>query len=345
MAVVLMEGWDNLPTTTAIQTKGWTAIASGASFVTGRYPAPPNAAASKAYHLSLASGSAETRKTLPSTYTTLIVGTAFNFDGSFPGLTSGRGPIGFYTSANAIVGCVTLSAGGQLQVTNSSSTVIATGTKVLNPATWYYIEFKLVVNGASGTCEVHLDGATEIASTVGNFGSTGINIVGFDCNAGAAFAIDDTYCADTTGSAPQNTFLGPSRIITPMPDAAGTHSQWTANGTTPNFACVNEVPPDDDTTYVSDSTPGDLDSYVFGQADGGATIFCVQTNHYARKDDANTRQIAPLIRQAGTDFIGNTFTEAASYTCFTQLWNQDPTGTNWTPAVFNADEFGVKEIA
>jgi hypothetical protein len=157
--------------------------------------------------------------------------------------------------------------------------------------------------------------------------------------------MDDTYLLDTTGSAPQNTFLGPSRIVTPVPTGAGSHTQWTPTGAASNFQCVNEAPPDGDTTYVADSTPGDLDSYVFGQADGGATIFAVQTNLYARKDDANTRQIATLVRQGGVDFVGTTFTEAASYSDFTQIYNQDPTGTNWTPAVFNADEFGVKEIA
>jgi hypothetical protein len=344
-----MEGWDNLASNATITAKGWT-LTSTTTFVSGRYPATAGQAASSALQLV---GSGVTRgtalKVLPSTYTTLVGGCAMNFlstIGTTP--TTTNCPLTLRTAAAAFVIGVSLNASSRLQVSNSSSTVIATGTTVLNVNTWYYIELKVVVNGASGTCEVHLDGNTEIASTVGNFGSTAIGqlfLTEESPGSGTAISMDDTYLLDTTGSAPQNTFLGPSRIVTPVPTGAGSHTQWTPTGAASNFQCVNEAPPDGDTTYVADSTPGDLDSYVFGQADGGATIFAVQTNLYARKDDANTRQIATLVRQGGVDFVGTTFTEAASYSDFTQIYNQDPTGTNWTPAVFNADEFGVKEIA
>lgn len=345
MAVVLMEGFDNVASNTAVVTKGWGTFSN---FTTGRYPAPPGAAASMAGQFSSANSRPSSSKTLPSTYTTLILGYAFNTGNITVPLNGSAGMANLRTGAAATIAAVGVNARNKLQVSNSAPTVIATGTTTINASTWYYVELKIVVNGASGTCELHLDGNTEIASTVGNFGSTAIGIVTFEqvnVGSGSFVQIDDVYAVDTTGGAPQNTFLGPSRVITPLPTGAGTHTQWTPNGAASNYLCVNQAPPDDDTTYVSDATPGDLDSYTFGQADGGASIFAVQTNHYARKDDANTRQIAPLIRQAGTDYIGTTFTEAASYSDFTQLWNQDPTGANWTPATFNADEFGVKEIA
>lgn len=337
-----MDGFDNLSNTT-ITSKGWSA-SPAAAFSAGRYPAPPGSAASQSMTLFAASGTPAISKTLPSTYATLVMGCAVNLS-SLQGVASTRGMLNLVTSGNVTVAAISVNVSGFLQVTTGAgATLIATGSTVINVNTWYYIELKLVV-GTSGTCEVHLDGSTEIASTVGNFGTTNMARTFLQSTGGQTALFDDLYILDTTGSSPQNTFLGPSRIITPMPTGAGTHTQWAPNGAASNYLCVNEAPPDGDTTYVSDATPGDLDSYVFGQADGGASIFAVQTNHYARKDDANTRQIAPLIRQAGTDYIGNTFTEAASYSDFTQIWNQDPTGSNWTPAVFNGDEFGVKEIA
>jgi len=116
-------------------------------------------------------------------------------------------------------------------------------------------------------------------------------------------------------------------------------------GASPNFACVNEFPPDSDTTYVGDLTPNDLDSYATADVDGGATVYAVQANLFAEKDDAATRQVAPLIRQAGTDYTGTTFTMASTYNFYSQIYNQDPTGSNWTPTVFNGDEFGIQEIA
>ncbi len=66
---------------------------------------------------------------------------------------------------------------------------------------------------------------------------------------------------------------------------------------------------------------------------------------YARKDDAAVRQIAPVIRQAGSDNVGATVTLSSTYQFFQQIYNQDPTAADWTPTTFNADEFGIKEIA
>jgi hypothetical protein len=130
-----------------------------------------------------------------------------------------------------------------------------------------------------------------------------------------------------------------------MPNGAGAHSAWTPNGATPNYACVDETTADGDTTYVSDSTPGDIDTYAFADVDASATVYGVQTNLYARKDDAGTRQIAPVVRQSGTDYVGTTVTLGSSYSFYSQIYNQDPTAADWTAAHVNADEFGVKEIA
>ncbi len=65
----------------------------------------------------------------------------------------------------------------------------------------------------------------------------------------------------------------------------------------------------------------------------------------ARKDDAATRQIANLQRQASTDYVGSTVTLSSTYATYSQIFNQDPTAADWTPTTVNADEFGIKEIA
>lgn len=337
MAVVLQEGFDHYSAAQA-PLKGWSAIPA---MTTGRFAAPTGCANSQAARY--ASTTTIRTKTLPATYTTLFAGFAFRASNTLGGATATFFALRALT-VNAMQ--LQLDALGHIVVKNSGGTTIATGTTVLNANVWYYIELKLIVNGANGSIEVHLDGNTEIAATTpANFGSSAIDNVGLSGQAGNTNDFDDIYLADTTGSAPNNTFLGVCRVTTPMPDGAGAHSQWTANGASPNYACVNEFPPDSDTTYVSSGTPGDLDSYTVADVDGGATVFSVQTNHFAEKDDANTRQIAPLIRQSGTDYIGNTFTMSASYNFYQQIYNQDPTGSAWTPNTFNGDQFGTKDIA
>lgn len=240
------------------------------------------------------------------------------------------------------------STGNPLRVLNSGSTVIATGTTPINSNTWCYVEVKCFVNTgtpANGSVAVQLNGVSEIAPTTGNFGSSSMNAITIGPQVNFVHgAVDDVYVLDTTGTT-NNNFLGDVRVTTHYPNADGTHSQWSPTGGGSHFSQVNEHPPDGDTTYVSDANPGDIDTYAFDDVDGGATVFGVQANLYARKDDANTRQIAPVVRQAGTDYVGTTATLGSGYAYYSQLYDTDPTGSAWTATNFNADEFGVKEIA
>lgn len=331
MALLFMEGFDYYTTTTTtVAPHGWT-MGQTKAFNAGRFGGQC-LSNSRYVGSGLVSSVA-----LPSTATTMIVGWAQNS-------MSATTYFEILTAANAVVASVRNNAGNPA-VYNAAGSLVATGTSGAVTG-WHYYELKIIVNGASGSCELRVDGIEDIAATTGNFGSTAIGAIGLFINAGTALNIDDIYVLDTTGDAPTNTFLGDVRVTTVMPTEPGTYSQWTPNGAAANWDCVNDPPPaDSDTTYISDSTPGNIDSYVFADIDGGATVYGVQVNIFGRKDDATTRQIAPLIRQASTDYAGATVTLASGYAYYSQLYEQDPTASAWTAATVNADEFGVKEIA
>jgi hypothetical protein len=280
-------------------------------------------------------------RALPSTYSTLIVGFAFDMT------TSPTSTVDFFvirTAAGANILRLQIVNGtpNLVKVLNSGGTVIATSTVNVVAGTWYYFEIKLVINGASGSVTTQLNGAADIATTTGNFGSTNAGQVGpvgaFNMN------VDDLYVCDTTGSA-RNTFLGDIRVATSMANADGAHSQWTPDSGSAHFSRINEAQADGDTSYVSDVTPGDIDTYVFDDVDPSATVLGVQVNLHARKDDAGIRQIAPVIRESGTDHVGTTVTLGSTYSFTRELHDQDPTGSDWTASSVNAAEFGVKEIA
>ena len=329
MAVVFIEGFDNLATGALLVSKGWNSQTSFVISSPGRFDG------------SLGSVNSAVLKThaLPSSYATVIGGVAIK-------LSAITANADFYVlqAGATLTARVSVNASGKLQVRNSGGTVIATGTTTLTTAVWYYIELMIFINGASGTCELHLGGISEIASTVGNFGSTNIDTVGVGGITSTNF--DDMYVVDTTGAAPRNTFLGEVRVETIFPTSDGAHLAWTPTGGGAHYTQVNDNPsPDGDTTYVSDLTPGDIDTYGFSDIDGAATVFGLQTTLYARKDDVSTRQIAPLIRQSGTDYVGTTITMLSTYLYYMQIYNQDPTAADWTPTTVNGNEYGVKEIA
>ncbi len=332
MAVVFTEGFDHYNPNLSANLKGWSGNFSANQ--AGRF-------GGNAANLNTTVGTARTHA-LPSTYSTLIAGVAYNPSALPPAATADV----FILAAGATLTCrIGLNTSNQLVVRNSAGTTIATGTTVFVAGSWHYIEVKIVV-GTSGTVEVHLDGVVEIASTTGNFGTTNVDTIRVqNATSNHIELFDDMYACDTTGSAPNNTFLGDVRVATVYPNADGAHAAWTPTGGGSHFSQVDETPPDGDTTYVSDSTPGDIDSYVTGDIDGNATVYAVQVNLYARKDDASTRQIAPVVRQASSDHVGTTVTMLSTYAFYSQLYDQDPTSSAWTAANVNSDEFGVKEIA
>lgn len=325
-AVVFIEGFDFL-TAAQATTRGWSQAWS--SVGTGRF-------SGQAARLP---GGA-TRKALPTGYTELYAGFAYR---SIPAV---AGDVFAFTTAGNVdafrVRLVVTGSFFNLAILNSAGTVIATGTTNILASTWYYVEVHALINGASGSCSMRINGISEIANTTGNFGSTAVTQV--TLTGGNNTDIDDVYVLDTTGSAPRNTFLGDVRVQTIMPSGAGSHTQWTPS-TGSNFAAVDETTPNDDTDYVSDSTAGHYDTYAYADIDSGATVYAVQTNVWARKDDASVRQIAPVIRQSSTDYDGTTVTLGSSYGLFSQLYDKDPTAADWTAANVNADEFGIKLIA
>ncbi len=332
MAVVLLEGFDHLAAG-QLPAKGWTNNAQ--SMQAGRLGG----------QCARETAATVNQKILPSTYSTLFVGVAARW--SSPALTGNW--LTLFTAAAGVVMTLGQNGTGNILVKNSGGTTIGTGTTVLVTNTWYYIEFELVINGASGSIELHLNGVSgEIPLTTGNFGSTNVGTFRIAGNGTLATHLsdyDDIYVLDTTGSAPGNTFLGDTRVQTLFPNADGTYSQWSPTPSGAHFSNIDETTPDDDTTYNSDANPGDIDTYLTAGILASASVPAVQVNLYARKDDAGARQIAPLIRQAGTDYPGNTATLSANYLFYSQMYALDPSGASWTANNVNADEYGVKVIA
>lgn len=280
-------------------------------------------------------------KSLPSSAATVVWGFAFRYDTA--GTTMNIGII----RASGALACA-------IQVTNTQflrivaadgATIVATGTTTLNINTWYYIEVKCFENGGAGSVTVQLDGVAEIAATAGNFGAVALDAIQLFASTSQK-DYDDMYVVDTGGGAPRNDFLGDVTVETIRPNADGAHSDWTPNAGTVHFDRVDETLADGDTTYNSSSVVSDRDSYGYGSlAVLTGTIYGVQTNLYARKDDASVRQLAAVARVGGTDFDGSTVTLSTSYIDFPEIRATNPAGGEWDITSVNAAEFGVVVIA
>ena len=231
---------------------------------------------------------------------------------------------------------------------------LGTGTTVIAYNTWNYVELSATINNTTGSYEVRLNGVTEMSATGIDTQSTANasadrvyvgQVSGlFGMSGFITGAFDDVYICDGQGSAPWNTFLGDVRIQALMPTADGDLSQLTPSTGTAHYALVDEVPPNDDTDYVSSANAGDTDLFQLGDvAAVSGSILGLQVLAYARKDDAGTRTLAPVLKTGGVEHDGTAVGLGTSYTYLRQLWETNPgTGLPWTIADVNALQAGVK---
>jgi len=244
-----------------------------------------------------------------------------------------------------------LLADGTLRITRNG-TVLGTTTFAIASGTYYYIEFKIKIDNSTGTADIVVNGSNKLALSsqdTQNTANATANQVRLGNNAvstASTLDYDDFYSCDGTGSAPTNALLGDVRVETILPNGVGNTSAWTPSAGS-NFQNVDETAPNADTDYNSTSNAGDVDTYNYPSiTPTSGTVYGVQVNMNARKDDGGTRTIAPVVRSGGTDFVGTSQNIGSSYTYYQQLYEQDPnTAAAWTISNVNAAEFGVKLIA
>lgn len=311
----------------------WTS-AGGTSIATGRFGSclqGANYACSKSF-----TGAA-----------TIVVGFALKWSNTAAG-----GTVCELRNGTTVHAQVRLDNSGHLVAANSGGTPYTggTGTAVLSAGVWYYVEAKVFVHDTTGTFDVKLNGASELALTgldTRNGATTTIDTIRIGNTGTATASYDDLYILDTSGSAPTNDFLGDCRVEAIFPTGAGNYAQWTPLSST-NVSNVDETTPDGDTTYNSSSTANQIDSFAYGNlTPSSATVYGLQYALYARKDDAGTRTIAPLARISSTDYASaTTHNLSTSYAYYLQIKEQSPASSSaWTVSEINGAEFGYKEIA
>lgn len=276
-----------------------------------------------------------------------VIGFAYQLIGVF-----GAGDL-FQIIEGAIVHmAIGVTAGGLLTV-KRGATVLATGTTVLSTSSWYYIEFKVVIDDINGSYEVRIDGVTEAALTntgpvdTRNVGTTGqwdrVQMV-FSLASGFAY-FDDVYICDLSGAAPRNNFLGTIKIESLLPQtdavAVGSNTGLTPSTGTDHGALVDETTPNT-TDYNGSATVGVKDTYQYPNMILSGTIYGIQTNLYIAKSDAAARQVCAVVRHNSVDTDGANVSPLTTYSYFSEVRALKPDASAWTVADINAIQAGMK---
>lgn len=302
-------------------------------------------------------GNTWVRKNLLSNQPTLIIKVAYNFPTL--GVTSGGAPFLQLLDSGTAQCSICVHPSGALSIYRGSGTftgilLAITGPGVIKASAYQAFEFVVSI-GASGSFTAWVNGLEVLAATGINTQSTGdafANQVGLgDLGNGLnqTTNADDFRIWDATGTT-QNVALGvtlqDSRLITKLPSAAGAYSQLTPNGASANWQCVDDNPPDGDTTYVSGSTAGLMDAYDVPSAGFTAAPVMVAARAYARKDDAGTRQLAVGVDSSGHTSVGPTYALGSTYAWVDGCIPDDPnTSSVWTAVGADDAQILVEEIA
>lgn len=221
----------------------------------------------------------------------------------------------------------------------------SSGKTVINQ-TWHHLEAKVYFHDSNGTIELKLDGTT-ILSLTSQDTLTGSNAYARHFEVRCIHSSMEThfdlwYLCDNAGSAPQNDFLGDCRCDIIRPNGAGNQSDFTPLAGS-NYENVDEITPDDDTTYNSSGTVNDQDSYALPSLDSVGTIYGTKNSICIKKDDAGTKNAKILTRSNITFYKSNEIFPATTYVTYGKIYQDNPDDSlAWELADIAGMEVGVE---
>ena len=269
------------------------------------------------------------------------------------------------TTGTGVWTYITLDNTGALRLYDNVG-VIGSPSSALSTNTWYMVEvlFDRTAGSGSQVVRARIDG-TEFAAATNRTLTNGLTSAYFGGNLASEaqttgdWFFDDLAINDNTGSF-QTSYPGSGKIIHLKPNAAGDANSFAVQiggtaGSTNNFTRVNEIPPDDATTYNSTA--------VLNQED----LFNVDDSGIGASDTVNVVSVggrfADLVAVDATSGIkfeimktsGGTKAQSANIVPNTTTWStnavaaphnypitlyQDPDSSNWTQTTLDSMQIG-----
>ena len=304
--------------------------------VDGLWSTPPNVLFSSMstdsprtgnYSLLVYSG-AEARRALGKTVTTLGFGLAFRMSG-LPG-TPNQSFWELRDKNNVTNLTLVVQTTGILQVwrgtVSSGTMIVESDGPVIRARSWSNIETMATFDNTTGSVEVRLNGVTVInktaLDTVSSSGAAECSqiILG---GSSVATRYGDMYVYDTSGSY-NNTWMGDRRVRALTPSADTAQADWTGS-----YTDIDDLDPDDDTTYLSANTPGspsesssefDLSNLPVTAGDVAAVVTVTRST----KDEAGVADLQTGVVSGGSENRGDVKQITQGYTYREDIFETDP---------------------
>lgn len=214
--------------------------------------------------------------------------------------------------------------------------------------TWYHVGVTCKADATTGFVSAYLDG-TQILTYSGDTG-TGITAAYFGGRTsssggtwGSSAYFDDWYVDSASGEA--DAAPNSYRFLWSPVSSAGTSAAWTATGATPNYACVDDAVPNDDTDYVSAASAGLIDYYNTTNVTvpTGYVVNAVIPTAWAKKTDAGTAsEIKVGTRLSATDSTNTSQSLPTAYGPVMERFTTKPGGGSWSETDVNSAEMMIE---
>ena len=220
-------------------------------------------------------------------------------------LTTKDWPFIRWKSGDTTVGYIGFSGCNVITAYTTVGGSVGAGATSLFEITWYLIEAHVKIDAAAGVIEVKLDGKTTLEiDFTGNTGAGTVDTIEFFMGYGGLGEaqnawFDDIALNDTAGGV-DDSWPGEGKIIVMMPNDDSAPLELTPSAAVDHHLLVDEVPSDDDVTYVEGSVVDEEDMYKLtpsGLVD--VDINRVWTEARTRKTTAIDGKVALITKAAG----------------------------------------------
>lgn len=243
--------------------------------------------------------------------------------------------ITFWVNGATFLGGLQFDGSGHIQVYTGTSTVVATGTDALVNGTLYHIQVHVKIHDTLGVIEVKLDDILKITfnGDTKPGADTTINGIGYNVLTTGQNSYDTLTINNTSGSV-DNSWPGVIRIQRKLVVGAGTYvNNWSRNTGSTNWEAVDEVPPDDDTSYLFTTSANIYES--FSMAADALTFVnykALITSAVAKKDSGTVQLAVGIVdNENAVNYWGANSAVGTSYGVVDSRMTTDPsTSATWT---------------
>lgn len=241
---------------------------------------------------------------------------------------------------------VTMMTTGGLRIRRggTAGTLLHETGPVLTAEAWHHVEIRTVYDDTNGAVEVRVNGVT--VADISNVDTVDTAdtlchqlVAGELAPTSATVYFDDFFVWDDQGSQ-NNDFLGDHRVRLLMPNQDTQTANFTVVGASPpvGFQAINEVPPDDDTSYIAADDPGDISEFGFEDLPSTiSTVAALMVVGRMRKTDAGTCNLQMGLISSAAETLGADRPITEQWTYWSDVLELDPnTGASWTRNSTNA---------